>query len=47
MATFEKRGYIKEYDANGNLVGKVLKGEAVAPAVEEEEELLFDDLEDE
>jgi hypothetical protein len=44
MATFEKRGYIKEYDENGKLISKVRKGEeAPQPAPEAPQEDLFED----
>ena len=44
MATYEKRGYIKEYDENGKLVSKVLKDQAPEqPAPETSQEDLFED----
>lgn len=41
MATYEKRGYIKEYDENGKLVSKVLKDQA--PETSQEEDLFEDE----
>lgn len=46
MAVYEKRGYIKEYDENGNLISKVRKQPAEPAPQPAVEEFNFDDGEE-
>jgi hypothetical protein len=44
MATYEKRGYIKEYDVTGKMISKVAIGQQAKELIlEVEEEDFFED----